>query len=362
VVAVLVAVAVVVIVRLNGRGHDSGGAGSATGGGAAPYDITRPGLAISPDGRRLYVTVNRQASSSADRPAGKLVSIDTGTRNPTGTLDITTGAGDAVLTPDGEKLYSVNRYQASVALNYQLGPKPLGINGFDLPGGSIGTANRGIAIAPDGKHLYVADDSGNRLWSADITKGDSHPSIRTFPTTFAVRSVAVSPDGRFLYLAGGPPAAGARFDLGTGRQDASFPVGAGPRDMVVSRDGKHVYLASYGDNRIDVVDASTPRVARSFPGACGVHPQALAVNADGSRLYAACESSNVVSVIDPASGEPIGKPITVGPRPSSMVLSPDGRRLYVALIDGYDVKAAVIDTTANTVIDAAITVCPWFVS
>ncbi|WIM99576.1 caspase family protein [Actinoplanes oblitus] len=355
--AVLVAVTVLVAMRFAGD-HDN--SGSAASGGYLPYDLTPPGLAISPDGRWLYVTVNRQSSGSGKRPTGRLVSIDTRTRLAGGTMDVTPGAGDAAISPGGEHLYFVSRYQNGVTVIDKLGAQPTGISGFDLPGD--GTANRGVALAPDGKHLFVADDSGNRIWSADLTKDIRKPSIRSFSTTFAVRLTVPSPDGKYLYLAGGPPAAGARFDLGTGRQDPSFPVGSGPRDLVVSRDGRHVYLAAYGADRIDVGDTSAPRVARSITPGCGIHPQALALNADGTRLYTACESSNVVSVNDTASGEPVGTPIVVGPRPSSMVLSPDGSRLYVSTIDGYDIKVAVIDTAKGTAIDTAIEAGSWFVS
>ncbi|GGR51525.1 hypothetical protein GCM10010168_82980 [Actinoplanes ianthinogenes] len=358
--AVVVAATAFLVVRLVDRDHDS--ASSSGGSAAAPYDITPPGLAISPDGRRLYVTVNRQTYGTGKPPTGRLVSVDTQTRLADGTMDITPGAGDAAISADGNRLYVVSRYQSGVAVINKLGAHPAGISGFELPGAGSGTANRAVALAPDGKHLFVADDSGNRVWSADVTKNPAKPSIQSYPTTFATRLVAPSPDSKYLYLAGGPPAAGARFDLGAGRQEESFPVGTGPRDLVVSRDGKHVYLAAYGTNQIDVGNTGAPGVARSFNPQCGMHPQALAVSADGTRLYTACESSNVVSVSDAATGTTIGRPITVGTLPSSMVLSPDGRRLYVSTIDGYDIKIAVVDTTTGAAIDTAINLGSWLVS
>ncbi|GAA4604288.1 DNA-binding beta-propeller fold protein YncE [Actinoplanes octamycinicus] len=357
--AVLVAATVLLIVHLARQD----GNGSSSSGGSLPYNLTAPGLAISPDGRWLYVTINRQASGSGPAPLGKLVSIETRTRKVSGTMDVTPGVGDAVLSADGKHLYAVSYLQSGVATIFQLGAHPKDISGFDLPGApGDRTGNRSIALAPDGKHLFVSDDSGSRLWSAEIGKDLVNPPVSTLTVPLAVRVFVPSPDGKYLYLAGGPPAAGARFDLGASTPDPSFTVGAGPRDLVISRDGKHVYLAAYGADRIDVGNTDQPGVARSFSPGCGTRPQALAISADGTRLYVGCESSNVVAIHDAASGERIGQPIVVGPRPSSMVLSPDGTRLYVSTIDGYDIRIAVIDTTKGTAIDAGIDAGSWYVS
>jgi len=127
------------------------------------------------------------------------------------------------------------------------------------------------------------------------------------------------------------------------------PVGAepgkylGPIDVLASPDGKSLYVVEADAQKIDVVDISSGKVARSI--ACPAAPTGIAVSADGSKLYVTCTGpKGVVCVADAAAGQ-IANSIAVGHTPCGPTLSPDGKRLYVC--NRFNNDVSVIDLAAN---------------
>ncbi|MCB0925559.1 MAG: VCBS domain-containing protein [Mycobacterium sp.] len=131
----------------------------------------------------------------------------------------------------------------------------------------------------------------------------------------------------------------------------SVPVGRYAFDVVVSQDGRWIYTANYDDGTVSVVDAQTMTVTRTIavaPDWCaGIcqGPLTLVLSPDGSRLYTAGGTTPVfnsdgevayfngygpVSVIDAASGAVIDRydddPWMGG---GFLSTSPDGQRLYL---------------------------------
>jgi YVTN family beta-propeller protein len=76
-------------------------------------------------------------------------------------------------------------------------------------------------------------------------------------------------------------------------------------------------------------------------------PKGVVVSADGKRVYVATGRGNSVAVID---GEQLSliTLIPVGKRPWGIALSPDGRKIYTA--NGVSNDVSVIDTNTNQVI------------
>ena len=83
----------------------------------------------------------------------------------------------------------------------------------------------------------------------------------------------------------------------------------------------------------------------------GTKPSGVVVSPDGQRLYVANTGSGTVSVIDTATGRRIdaspsifSTDIKVGSSPSGLALSPDGNRLYVANTGSGTVSVITTDT------------------
>lgn len=62
----------------------------------------------------------------------------------------------------------------------------------------------------------------------------------------------------------------------------------------------------------------------------GNEPEWMVITPDGRTLYVASYLANTTTPIDVATGKP-GTPIVVGHAPVALAITPDGRTLYVAI-------------------------------
>jgi YVTN family beta-propeller protein len=158
--------------------------------------------------------------------------------------------------------------------------------------------------------------------------------------------IAVTPDGKRLYVAENLTHKVAIVDLATQQVVTKIAVGEYPYDCEVSRDGKRVYVSNWGSRSVAVIDTADNKVINNIP--VGDHPNDLELTRDGRVLYVANANSNTVSVIDTAQMKEIEAVSTalhpkspIGSTPNAVALSPDEKTLYIANADNNDV--AVVD-------------------
>ena len=120
--------------------------------------------------------------------------------------------------------------------------------------------------------------------------------------------------------------------------------GAAPGAITLSKDGRLAYVALSNVDRVAVVSLSgVPRVVRGldlrlYPGApYGAQPSAEALSPDGKRLFVALAGLNSVAVLDAkrTTRYRFGL-IPTAWYPSAIALSNNGRYLYVASAKGVD--------------------------
>jgi YVTN family beta-propeller protein len=235
-----------------------------------------------------------------------------------------------------------------------------------------------IAVSPDGRTAYVADNLNNAVDEIDLS---ARSVVRSIPAgnsplyVAAARGLLLSSgSGLSTYAALAAPAAEPQFtapafdpakssalsvfelssenavlDPTTVRMDqapdgAQIVGGAVPGATVLSNNGSLAYVALSNVDRIAVVSlAGVPRVVRGldlrlYPGApYGAQPSAEALSPDGKRLYVALAGLNAVAVLDAArpSRYRFGL-IPTSWYPTSIALSPNGRYLYIANGKGVD--------------------------
>ncbi len=169
----------------------------------------------------------------------------------------------------------------------------------------------GLAVSPDGRTLYVAENLGDDLAVIDL---QSKAVLQRFPTERYPYGVAVAPDGRVFVSAWGgrtvsvfEPDRGGRL-TDRGRVD----VGWHPSALLLSKDGARLFVTSASSDRVAVVDTRQAKVLTSLSDAPpagpaeGSSPNALALSEDGARLFVAEADANAVAVFDLA-------PATAGP-------------------------------------------------
>jgi len=90
---------------------------------------------------------------------------------------------------------------------------------------------------------------------------------------------------------------------------------------------------SAGDN-IHIIDPATNKVVGEIKGIEASH--GIAVSKDGSRIYVSEESQKTLDVVDGKTLEVIKRIPLSGGVPNLIALTPDGRRIYVAMRSSWD--------------------------
>lgn len=270
----------------------------------------------------------------------------------------------------------------------------------------VGKRPRGLAGAPDGKHLYVAlsgspaagpgvdekslppaDKSADGIGVVDLARQKVE---RVIAGVSDPEQVTVSPDGTRLFVAsedtgaavivrisdgkvqkkvdvGGEPegvgisaSAGlygvtseeantvALLGLKDSKLIATVPVGKRPRDLVFSADGTLLFVPGESDASLTVIDVGSRKPTQTLHVASpGARPKGIAISPDGAHVYLSTGRGGHIDVLDTKTLKFIAS-IAVGARPWGIGLSPDGRYLYSA--NGPSNDVSVVDTQALRVI------------
>ncbi len=241
-----------------------------------------------------------------------------------------------------------------------------GVTGVDLHYRVNSGSLRVLAMRASVDDVYTAEISGQRPGSVieyRIVAGDNEGNATSFPS-------AESPMARFEILAmSGSPVAyvavrDARvvsvIDTGPGKEVARIATGDTPLSVLMTPDERYLFVANTGsqgvsENRITVIETSTHQVAKVIT--VGTSPLDLAVSSDGKRVYVSNSQNRSVSVIDVASlSESLRLNVsTVGEGPYGIAVSKDGVRLFVTDIDANSVRVLNANTGAT---QAQISVIP----
>jgi YVTN family beta-propeller protein len=218
----------------------------------------------------------------------------------------------------------------------------------------VGNAPSGVAVTPDGKHVYVTSDGFNNVSVIDTASDTVVATVTPVDEPFGV---AITPDGQHAYVANFNSNSVAVIDTATNTVVATVPVGSGPWEPAVTPDGKHVYVTNFGTgndpgiaSNVSVIDTATNTVVTTIT--VGSFPIGVAITPDGQHAYVANNGSHNVSVIATATNKVVATVGGTGPT-VGVAITPDGKHAYVT--SDFPNRALVIDTATNTVV-ATVTV------
>lgn len=121
---------------------------------------------------------------------------------------------------------------------------------------------------------------------------------------------------------------------------AALPARASP----VSTAAK-VYAGIFKDDIVAVIGTTNNRVLRTIPVPKG--PHGLVMTPDGRKMYVSSDGVSTVSVIDTLTDQVVST-IDVGPNPHGLAISPDGHRVLVMAFGSN--QAVVIDTASDRIL------------
>lgn len=236
------------------------------------------GLALSPNGRTLWVGGGSQAS------VYEFSVGENGQLAPTRTFEIVKPTartahdfiGDVAIDPAGHLLYACDLYNDSiVVVNTQSG---IVIDKF-----KTGRRPYRILFNPDGKTFYVTSWADGSLYRHQTSDGAVIQTLRVgpHPTDMvwrdrATRAEATEADGDAVTVQ--QPNFTARIFISAANTNSVYSVG----------------VSDSGD--LHIVEAINVSTTPNHP--LGMTPSALALSPNQSRLYVVCSDANAAAVVD----------------------------------------------------------------
>jgi YVTN family beta-propeller protein len=126
---------------------------------------------------------------------------------------------------------------------------------------------------------------------------------------------------------------------------AASAAAAQPTPVSADSTAGKAYVGVFKDNAVAVIDTANNRVLRTIPVPQG--PHGLVMTPDGRKVYVSSDGASTVSVIVTTTDQVVSS-IDVGPNPHGLALSPDGRKLLVMAFGASQV--IVIDTTSDRIL------------
>jgi YVTN family beta-propeller protein len=224
-----------------------------------------------------------------------------------------------------------------------------------------------LALSPDGKVIYVACATANRVLCLDKA---SRKIVGSIVVPQPPSGLALSPDGSQLFVTCvAPESKVCVVDVARRKMVGSIPVGHTALAPVISPDGKTLFVCNQFNNDVSVIDLAANREVRRI--AVQREPVAADITKDGKYLLVANhlhsgradaeDVAAVVSVIDVAAGKvikdlrlPSGSEILKDIR-----VSPDGNYAAVTHIfasfnrTATQVRFGWMNANALTIIDLA---------
>ena len=303
--------------------------------------ISFTGLVFSPDGSRIYLAnVNGDIKVFSVDQAHKvapLVSLPLPPVNlPGHTNEIPAGIA---VSPDGKRLY--------VALNLSNGLAELDpATGRVLRTWETGVAPFDVVLA--GKKIYVSNWGGRRPDAGSVTGPAGHGTrVRVDPVRYIASegSVSVIDLGPNSELPPSPsaPARQASIQAASKRSaDGQAPIselltGLHAGALALSPNGRWLVVANAGSDTLSVIDTHTDQIveticARQNPGDLfGAQPNALAFDQAGKTLFVCHGTQNAVAVFQfkPGESKLLGL-IPVGWFPGAIAFDGKQKKIYVA--------------------------------
>ena len=201
-------------------------------------------LAIDPLGRFLYATNDNAGNGTV---SGFAIDRDNGglTHVPKSPLPIAAGPGPLAIDPRGRFLY----VGASTSAAFSIDPANGQLTSMAT---SLAPSPQGLAIDPAGRFLF-ATYASNRVVSYSIGASGTLAEVANVATGAGPRGVAVARDGRFLYVANAGDGSISQYRLDDGRP---VSIGASPAVGVTE-------LAAFGVLAPDTASApGTPFVRK----------------------------------------------------------------------------------------------------
>lgn len=283
----------------------------------APHNVQ-----ISPDGQSVWITAN--AGSHQDH---------TSLLSPEQAL----AHGDEPESGENDEIIVIDPLTDKISARFPLGKE-------------LHLAH--VVLTPDSRYAYVTAQEANKIYKIN-TRALTVEKIISAPAGSEPHGLRIAPDGRTAYVAMLGSKSLGILDLQTD-QINSLPLGGQAVQTGVTPNGQKVVISLYDKKQLAVYEPATKRLSFINLPADARGPIQMYSTIDSRFVYLADQgyyfnqpTGRSVFKIDLTTNQ-VAKTIETGQAPHGVVVSPDGRFVYVTnLLDG---DVAAIDTVTDEII------------
>jgi YVTN family beta-propeller protein len=230
-------------------------------------------------------------------------------------------------------------------------------NGWELsPAGKsfgLGDLPLNMALSKSGKYLAVTNN-GQSTQSIQLIDVKAEKVIDSVDIKKSWYGIEFTSDERFIYVSGGHDNQILKYDITGGKLKMvdkislgkPWPNRIGPAGLTIDESRNMIYVVTREDKQLYMVDLGSKKIVEQY----GLDAEAYdcKLSKDRKELLITCWGCDKVLVFDLVNKR-WNRPITVGDNPNEMLLSADGKLLYVC--NANDNSVSVIDVKNKIVVE-----------
>jgi YVTN family beta-propeller protein len=253
----------------------------------------------------------KEDPANSDHTADAIGVVDVGLRKLVRAIPSGSDPEQFAISPDGKRLYISNEDIGSASVvNISDGKV---VSTFPVK-----EEPEGVAFSPDGKQVFVTCETRGEVCVIDTA---SNRQTAQFVVPGRPRNVAFSPDGLMAFIPSESKGAIHAINTKTFKTEKviALPKGSRPMDVVFEPGSKRLITSNGRAGTVSIISASTLEVQKTIP--VGKRPWGMALAPDNQSLYVANGPSNDISVIDLGKNEEVAR-IKTGESPWGVAIVP----------------------------------------
>jgi len=230
-------------------------------------------------------------------------------------------------------------------------------NGWKLkPAGtsfSLGDLPLNMVVSPSSKYIAVTNN-GQGTQTIELIDVKTHKKIDSLVVRRLWYGLQFSADEKYLYASGGHNNQVLKFGLNNGKLHLTdsiilgkaWPERIGPAGITLDERRQRMYVVTRENKSLYIVDLKTKQTLSTY----GFDAEAYAsvLSRDGKELYISCWGCDKLLIFDLEKNS-WKNSVTVGDNPNEMLLTPDGKYLYVC--NANDNTVSVVEIKTKRVIE-----------
>jgi YVTN family beta-propeller protein len=217
----------------------------------------------------------------------------------------------------------------------------------------LGDLPLNMVVSPD-KKLVAVTNNGQSLQMLQLFDARKEKQLDWVEVGKAWYGLAFSADSKYLYASGGNDNCILRFSIVNNKLQLKDSIKLGrpwpnqisPAGIVIDNIRQLLYVITKENNSLYVVDLKTKKVTGIFP--LSGEGYSCLLSFSRKQLFISCWGCDKVLVFD-TEKKVFDQSIPVGDNPNEMVLSSDGKYLYVC--NANDNSVSIIDTKQRKVLE-----------